>query len=95
MKKISLNIPRDKFISTSIIAFLVAMCGYAVMYLYKNFYVSLAQVEKIEVLEKNVSKERLNKKLWDTVMQKRKEKLSEPAANAATTTPVRDPFTAE
>jgi len=73
----------------AVMVFLAGLFCYALLFLYKNFYATLAQVENIEVLERTVSKERLNRKLWDTVLEKRIKKLQQ---EWEAITPLHDPF---
>ncbi len=95
MKNKSLHLPSlDTVVPLAVFALLIGLLCYALLFLYKNFYATLAQVENIEVLERTVSKERLNRKVWDAVLAKRMEKLNtqmrdEPAM------PARDPFASQ
>ncbi|MFA4873028.1 MAG: hypothetical protein WC659_03780 [Patescibacteria group bacterium] len=60
------------------------------IFLYKNFYLTIAQVETVEQLERTVARERLNMKLWDTLIKERLLKLT--VHDKVNESELRDPF---
>ncbi|MEW6610333.1 MAG: hypothetical protein AB1352_01730 [Patescibacteria group bacterium] len=71
----------------SIVALIVMV---TLLFLYKNFYLTIAQVETLAQLERTVARERLNMKLWDTVIHERLLKLTVPKTSQESE--LRDPF---
>ncbi len=62
------------------------------IFLYKNFYLTIAQVETVAQLERTVARERLNMKLWDTMIEERLLKLT--LHEKVKESELRDPFIA-
>ncbi|OGL87880.1 hypothetical protein A3I42_03550 [Candidatus Uhrbacteria bacterium RIFCSPLOWO2_02_FULL_49_11] len=54
----------------------VIMVIITLIFLYKNFYLTIAQVETVAQLERTVARERLNMNLWDTLLEERLLKLT-------------------
>jgi len=51
-----------------VLLIIIIVAGY---FLYKNFYLTIAQVETVAQLERTVARERLNMNLWDTLLEER------------------------
>lgn len=60
------------------------------IFLYKNFYLTIAQVETVAQLERTVARERLNIKIWNTLIQERFNKLT--THDKIQESSIRDPF---
>jgi len=68
----------------------VIMVIITLIFLYKNFYLTIAQVETVAQLERTVARERLNMNLWDTLLEERLLKLT--IHDTVNESESRDPF---
>ena len=84
----------SKGISVVMGGIIALIAGYSVLFLYKNFYHTLAQVDTLEELQGTVSRERLNKKVWDEALVTRIKKIE---ANDKVDDPsqIQDPFASD
>ena len=90
-----INIPLLKALPIAYCCALGIVMVFTLVFLYRNFYRTIAQVDTIAELERTVSRERLNKARWDAAIQYRLEKLSDTDTAVSTSTlPLitRDPF---
>lgn len=77
------------YLGILLVTFLITM-----VFIYRNIYLTIAQVETVAELERTVARERVNRTLWNKVISSRVDKFSSEESPAATSTPplVRDPF---
>ncbi|MEA3464125.1 MAG: hypothetical protein U9R14_03560 [Patescibacteria group bacterium] len=77
MKKLKFKITPKKIIFWFYFLIIVAglsAFGYISLFLYENFYQTIAQSKKILILQKKVAVETINMKKFDNVMEKIKQK---------------------
>lgn len=95
MKKPSISFLKAFPVAYTILLALIVCVTTA--FIYRNIYLTIAQVETVAELERTVARERLNRPLWDKIFSSRLAKLANEetrkSPHATTTSPfIRDPF---